>query len=193
MNKVLIVGILVFVLTQSGYSQVGIGASGGLLHPGLLKSGQSESQFQPGWGYEFFVRHDLIHISDSFVINARYTYRYYKNEIELPFVLDTWFKFKYLTIDIFGEFAGSESFGWYFGAGGSLVSVNAEKDFFQYTKSVFISEILLGGEWQLNSNYNIFTEISLQFGALNDIMEESIPISGIRFILGATMFLTSVE
>lgn len=193
MKKALIVGISVFVLSNSVFSQVGIGVGGGLLYPGLYKSEQSKSQFNSGWGYEFFIRHDLIPISESFKIDARYGYRYYKSTIELPFVLDTWFKFKYLTVDFLGEFAGSEKLHWYFGIGGSLVSVNTEKDFFQYTKSIFIPEMLVGGEWQLHTNYNIFSELSFQFGTLNNVIEESVPVSGFRFILGATMFLNKIE
>jgi len=193
MHRMLIVVISVLVFSSISLSQVGIGVSGGLLHPGIYKSEQSESQFNLAWGYELFFRHDLVHISDSFTVDARYEYRYYKTTIELPFVLDTWFKFKYLTVDFLAEFAASEQLNWYFGVGGSLVSVNAEKDFFYYTESIFIPEILLGGGWQIHTNYNIFSELSFQFGTLNNVLEESIPVSGFRCILGATMFLNSIE
>jgi len=191
LKKLMIIVVSIMVWTTVGQAQIGLGVSAGMLNPGLNKSEISESQFDPGWGYEIFIRHNLVQIGDSLMLKARWSYRHYKTTIELPNVLEIWFKFNYLTLDIFIDLLKSETLSLYGGLGGSLVSINAEKDFLKVTKTEFIPEILLGGELILSQNYNLFTEFSFQFGSVKDVYDESIPLTGFRIVVGATMFLIS--
>jgi hypothetical protein len=109
----------------------------------------------------------------------------------LPNVLEIWFKFNSLSIDLFIDLVNSDKFVLYSGLGVSLVSVNAEKDFLKITETEFIPEILVGGELLLSQNYNLFTEFSFQFGSVENVNNETIPLTGFRIVVGATMFLIS--
>ena len=190
MNKKLIALIFFLIIMQSARAQFGIGGAGGILNPGLVKSDSSGSQFNTGWGYELFITHNVIKIADTLQIKARWSYRQYINEIELPYILGTWFTFKYLTINFLVDIYHFDDFALYTGFGASLVSVRANRDFFDYTESLFVPELDLGLRMILSQNYNLFTEISFQYGELNDIFREDIPVSGLRFVIGAVMYLS---
>ena len=190
MRKLMIIVISILIMTALGQAQFGIGSSAGMLNPGLTTSDVSEDRFDPGWGYELFIRHDLARLGDSTQVKARWSYRYYKTTIELPNVLEIWFKFTYLTLDIYADLLNDNTFVLYSGLGGSLVSVNAEKDFLKVTETVFVPEIVVGGELLLSDYYNLFTECSLQFGSVKADTDK-IPLTGFRIVLGATMFLVS--
>ncbi len=191
MKRLMIIVVSLLIWNNIGRAQFGLGASAGMLHPGLNNSDVTDSQFDPGWGYDFFIRHNLAQIGDSLMLKARWSYRHYKTTIELPNVLEIWFKFNYLTLDLFMDLVKSEKFTLYSGLGGSLVSVNAEKDFLKVTKTEFVPEILLGGELLLSQNYNLFAECSFQFGSIGNVYDETIPMNGLRIVFGATMFLVS--
>jgi len=178
---------------QSAKAQFGLGAAGGILNPGLTKSNSSGSQFNTGWGYELFITHNVIKIADTLQVKARWSYRQYINEIELPYILDTWFTFKYLTINFLVDIYQFDEFSLYTGMGVSLVSVRANRDFFDYTDSIFVPELDLGLKWILSQNYNLFSELSFQYGKLSNIFGEDIPVSGIRFVIGAVMYLSEEE
>ena len=193
MKKLILIAMLILAASSAGYAQFGLGASAGMLYPGIGKSDVSQSQFDPGWGYEFFIRHNLVQISDSLMVKARWSYRHYKTTTVLPNVLEIWFKFNYLTLDFFIDIIRSENFKLYSGLGGSLVSVFAEKDFLEVNATEFAPEIVLGGEYFLSENYNLFLEGSFQFGSVSDVDGQSIPMYGVRLVFGATMFLISEE
>ena len=190
MNKKLIALIFFLIIMQSARAQFGIGGAGGILNPGLVKSDSSGSQFNTGWGYELFITHNVIKIADTLQIKARWSYRQYINEIELPYILGTWFTFKYLTINFLVDIYHFDEFALYTGFGVSLVSVRANRDFFDYTDSIFVPELDLGLKWILSQNYNLFSELSFQYGKLSDIFGENIPVSGLRFVIGAVMYLS---
>jgi len=191
MNKLMIIIVSLLIWNSTVQAQIGLGASAGMLNVGLNKSKVSESQFDPGWGYELFIRHNLAQLGDSLMLKTRWSYRNYKSTIELPNVLEIWFKFIYLTLDLFIDLYRSDFLVLYSGLGGSLVSVNAEKDFLKVTETEFVPEILLGGELLLSQNYNLFTEFSFQFGSIKNIYDETISMTGFRIVLGVTMFLIS--
>ena len=193
MKKLILIIIILLIQSMESRAQLGLGASGGMLYPGLGKSEISESQFDLGWGYEFFIRHNLAQLTDSLMLKARWSYRHYKTTIELPNVLELWFKFNYLTIDVFIDLLRSEKMTLYTGLGGSLVSAFAEKDYLEVNATEFVPEILLGGEYNLSENYNLFLESSFQFGSISDVQGESLPVHGFRLVIGATMFLKSEE
>ncbi len=154
-----------------------------------MKSESSESQFRTGWGYELFITHNVIKIADTLQIKARWSYRQYINEIELPYILDTWFTFKYLTLNFLVDFYEFNNFALYTGLGASLVSARANRDFFDYTETTFVPELDLGLKWILSEHYNFFSELSLQYGNISDVFEEDIPLAGFRFVIGAVMYL----
>ena len=191
MKKFMIIVVFIFIWNTMGHAQLGLGVSGGTFYPGLVRSEISKSQFDPGWGYEFFIRHNLVDVGDSLMIKTRWSYRHYKTTIELPNVLEIWFKFNYLTLDFFVDLIESKEFIFYSGLGASLVSINAEKDFLKVTETEFVPEIIIGGELILSQYYNFYSEISFQFGSVKNIYNENIPITGFRIVLGATMFLIS--
>jgi hypothetical protein len=172
-------------------AQFGIGGSGGVLYPGLTGSEKTDSQFSMGWGYEFFLQHTLFSLTDSISVDARYSFRQYKAPAELPYILTTWFTFRYLTLNLLLDFYRSENFALFSGAGASLITVSASKDFFDYTQTLFIPEINLGCKWIPSKHYTVFAEISMQYGSLPDIYTESIPLTGFRFVIGGLMFLSN--
>ena len=188
-------GILLFFLIFCPclYAQFGIGAAGGILYPGLISSAQSNSKFDTGWGYELMLQHQLFHLTDSIAIDARYAFRQFKNPVTLPNILKTWFTFNYLTINLLMDFYRWPKVALYAGAGGSLFSSRASKDFFDYTGTSFIPEINFGCKWVPTQHYTLFSEISLQFGSLADVFDEHIPVTGLRFVLGGIMFLSKSE
>ena len=190
MKKLIVIVGLILIMTTFGRAEFGLGIGGGLLNPGLNKSDVSKSQFDQGWGYEFLIRHGFVQIADSIQVTARWSYRYFKTTIELPNVLEIWFKFNYLTLDIFVDLLESDTFGLYSGLGGSLVSVGAEKDFLKVTETAFVPEVVLGGELFLSQYYHLFTECSFQFGSIKT-GDDQIPLTGFRIVLGATMFLVT--
>jgi hypothetical protein len=191
MKKILLTAIMITLMTTEIYAQLGIGASAGMLNPGMKKSDVSQSDFDPGWGYELFIRHNVAQFGDSLMVKARWSYRHYKTTIVLPNVLEIWFKFNYLTLDLLIDFIQAESFNLYAGLGASLVSVKAEKDFLEVTSTEFVPEILVGGEYYLSNNYSLFMEGSYLFGTIDDVGGQSIPMDGYRIVFGATMYLIS--
>ncbi len=190
MKKLLTVLFLVSIFTGTGFSQFGIGATGGGFYPGLMKAEDSGSRFEAGWGFGLFLRHSVEDVIDTLDITGRYAYRRYVNKIVLPNVLDTWFTFTYLNVDFLITLKRYDEFKLYTGIGAGLLTATADKDFLHFTDSEIIPEILLGGEWQLGKSYNFFMETSMQFGSIKSEDGRSIPITGFRFIAGATMFLT---
>jgi len=185
--------LVLFVPYSGAHAQFGIGASGGMLHSGLIASAETNSQFGSGWGYELLLQHQLIRLSDSLFIDARYAYRQYLNPVELPYVLTTWFTFHYLTVNLLMDFLRLQHIVFYTGAGGSLLNSTASKDFLDYTGTSFLPEINLGCKWIPSKNYTVFSELSLQFGSLSDVLKENIPVTGVRFVIGGIMFLSNNE
>jgi hypothetical protein len=192
LNKLLLT-LFILISVQSARAEFGIGAAGGILYPGLIKSEISSSQFRTGWGYELFLSHNIFRLSDTLQVKARWSYRQYINEIELPYILDTWFTFRYLNINLLTDFYHFDTFALYAGIGANLVSVRANRDFFDYTETSFAPELNFGLKWILSQNYEIFSELSVQYGQINDVFEEDISIFGFRLVIGATMYLSEAK
>ena len=193
MIRSLCITLILFFICPALYAQFGIGASGGILYPGLLSSDQTNSKFETGWGYELLLQHPLFHLNDSLAVDARYAYRHYMNPAMLPNVLKTWFTLRYLTINLLVDVYRGQNFALYSGAGAALLSSEANRDFFNYTGTTLIPEINFGCKWIPSRHYTLFSEISFQFGSLSDIFNENIPVTGLRFVLGGIMFLSRVE
>jgi hypothetical protein len=179
----------IMLLASSVMAQVGIGLGVGALHPGLQKSQDYESRFAAGPGFELFARHTLAKLGDDLPLVARYQYRNYANYADLPFTAETQFVFTYLTVDAFIPFKKLGKFQLYAGGGFSLVNATAQKDFLAVTESLVMPEALFGVEYAFNRHYNVFAELMYQHGSI-PVREDQLPLSGLRFMLAGTMFLT---
>lgn len=180
--------ILLLLTVVSGLSQTGLGITGTLNYPGFAESDLYHSHFGLGGGYEFFARHQLIRAGDSFTLHARYNYRKYVNDINLPFTATTRFYFTYLSVSVLYDIKRIKSFNIYCGGGLNLATINAARDFLKVTETGLIPEVLSGVEFYLSKNYNVFFEGTIQFGSVN-VRNDRIPLTGVRISIGVTMFL----
>ena len=188
MKKIIII-VFIFILTWEVFGQTGIAAMAGGLYPGLTPSEPNGLRFTAGAGYELMLRHQIFSLKRNLPFHARYSIRGYYNWINLPNVERTLFYFRYLTIDLFTYFNRSTQWRWYGGIGGTLLNVQAEKDFLSVDEQRFVPEIFVGLEYQLNVHYNVFGELFFQSGSLS-VRQDTISLNGLRFAIGATMFLT---
>jgi len=189
MKKQVIITILCLFVYMETWAKVGIGAAGGGLYPGILQSEIHKSNFELGAGYEFFARHKLFQLSDRMNVDAKYSYRKYFSQAYLPFTTDTRFSFDYLVLDLTSTMIQSEQLHFYAGAGIALVNVHANKDFLDVNDSVILPEILTGMAYYFSNFYNVFLDLGWQFGSVK-VRNDTIPLTGLRLILGATMFLS---
>ena len=190
MKKLLLIIFFWIFLYSFGYSQVGIGAGGGLNYPGLSSSDNGNSKFNIGAGWDVFVRHRIIKINEDITFHARYSVSNYFSDIELVSIGNTRYYFSYLSVEILTPIKKINSFSIVGGAGINLISVTAVQKYTENTnESLFIPSVLIGAEYWLNQNYNIFGNINFQFGEFED-NEQNLPVNGLRFQVGATMFLT---
>ncbi len=189
MKKQLIIASIFLIFASTASAKFGIGAAGGIIYPGFNESSLYGSKFGVGGGYDLFLRHTLLKFSDSLHVDARYSYRNYKADINLPYTEATRFSFSYLGIGVFMEFWHFSDFAMYAGGGGSLVTVQASKDYLAVTETLFMPELSLGIEWNLGDFYNLYSQFDLQFGSLM-VRDDALSLNGFRLIIGGTMFLT---
>ena len=189
MKKQLIIASFILILVANVSAKFGIGAGAGMIYPGFSKSSLYGSQFGVGAGFDVFLRHTLLNISDSLHIDARYSYRNYKADVILPNTATTRFNFSYLGLGLFINILRISDFYLYSGAGASLVTVQAVKDFLEVTETLIMPEISVGIEWNLSTHYNLFSQFDLQFGSIS-VRNDILPVNGFRLIIGGTMFLT---
>jgi len=180
------------VLISAVQGQTGLGAAGTLNYPGLAASDLNHSRFGLGGGYEFFARHKLIQLSPGILFHARYSYRRFYNAIALPYTATTPFNFSYLSISVLAPLKQFNTIIVYAGGAANLVTINGGRDFLKVTEVSLIPDISTGVELYLSKNYNIFSEVSMQFGSV-PVRDDIIPLTGLRFSLGVTMFLLSEE
>jgi len=190
MKKIILIIFLWICLFSFSYSQVGIGAGGGLDYPGLSSSDNGNSKFNIGAGWDVFVRHRLIKITEDITLHAKYSASNYFSDIELVSIGNTRYHFNYLSVEMFTLVKKINSFSFVGGAGVNLVSVTAVQKYTEDTnESLLIPSVLIGAEYWFNQNYNIFGNINFQFGEFED-NGQNLPVNGFRFQVGATMFLT---
>jgi len=189
MKKQLIIASFILILVANVSAKFGIGAAGGIIYPGFSKSDLYGSQFGVGFGYEFFIRHKLLKISDNFIMDARYSYKNYKDDINLANSETSRFNFTYLTIGITADYYHFADFILYAGGGASLVTAHATRDYLKdVTATLMMPEISTGIEWNLSTNYNLYSQIDFQFGAISS-GDDNIYLHGFRITVGGTMFL----
>ena len=175
--------------TIQSNAQFGIGASGGMLYPGFSKSKIYASEFIAGVGYDFFIRHKLVKISDDQQIDARYSISNYFSDNNLTSG-DTRFFFSYLSIDVQTVIKSFQSIKFIGGAGMSLVNVNAENRIIRkITETAMLPYIITGVEYWFNEDFNIFINCNFQYGEIKSGIDD-FRVHGFRLILGGTMFLS---
>jgi hypothetical protein len=147
----------------------------------------------------FFIRvlnprqNTLIKTDSLHDIDARYAFRYYYSDIDLPSNSVTRFTFTYLTIGLTWDAVRISDIQIYAGPAVSLVTAKAPQRYVNdITESLMIPEILTGAEWIINENFNVFAELGVQFGSVN-ITSDILPLNGLRVMIGGTMFLTTRE
>jgi hypothetical protein len=173
--------------------EVGFGAGGGMLYPGFQASERYGSRFGAGFGFDLLARHTLIKIDSLNVIDARYGFRSYYSDIDLATNSVTRFRYTYLVIGITWDALRISDYQIYAGAAASLVTAKAQQRYVDdVTESLMLPEVLMGVEWEINTNYNLFAEVGIQFGAI-DITSDVLSLTGMRLLIGGTMFLTTQE
>jgi hypothetical protein len=170
-------------------AQVGIGAGGGVNYPGLSASDFHNSRFKAGAGYDIFVRHRLLKLTDNYILHAKYSVSNYFSDIELVRVGNTRFKFNYLSVEIVFPFKTIDAFKLVAGAGINLINATTVQRYFESNESLLLPTVSIGTEYWFNKNYNVFGLFNFQFGEFED-NGQNLPIHGFRFQVGATMFFT---
>jgi len=194
MRKILFLSIFVAIFAAKGFSEsrIGFAVGGGAIYPGFQQSSVFGSRFGTGAGFEIFVRHGLMELSPERTLQARYMVRSYFSDTELPFVEDIRFTFAYFSVDIFTQVLKLGTWPLYAGGGASLVNVSGAKDFTDITESILMPEVFVGIEWPVDNSFNLFGEVLIQFGEFNSD-RDVLPVTGMRFMIGGTMFLSQVE
>jgi hypothetical protein len=189
-TRIYLVSVILILNANISFARVGIGAGAGLIYPGFMKSDINASQFELGPGYELFARHQLFQINSEWDIEAHYHYRKYFSNAELPFTADTPFSFDYIVFNLSTAFKKTDIYKIYGGAGIGLVNVQAQKDFLDVNESIFIPELLMGISYYLGEYYDAFLELGIQFGRVKVRDDDDVPLTGLRLLIGATMYLT---
>ena len=189
MNKLLIIIFILLCLFSVGFSQVGIGAGGGLNYPGMSSSDLGGSRFGIGAGWDVFVRHRLLKLNEKYTLHAKYSVSNYFSDIDLARVGNTRFKFNYLSVELLLPLKFVESFNLVGGTGIHIVTATAVQRYFESNESLFFPTIKIGSEYWFNKNYNIFADFNFQFGEFKD-NGQNLPVNGLRFQVGVTMFFT---
>ena len=190
MKKQIIIAVILTLFSIPGYSQFGIAAGGGVIYPGFAKSDLYGSQFGAGAGFDVMMRHKLLTITDEYSLDARYSYKHYFSDVNLPFSSTSRFLFSYLTLSVTADIFHLTDFDIYIGGGASLMTSNASLDYIKdVIETAFLPEITTGVEWNLALHYNLFAQLDFQFGEIM-VHDDNLPLHGLRFVLGGTMFLT---
>jgi hypothetical protein len=188
-SHLMLLFFLLFLYTTNSYSQVGLGTQAMLNHPGLIQSKKHDIRFKAGSGYGFFVRHD-VYDSNSVDIDFRYIAVVSEHKANLPLGEKAKYDFSNFSIEVLIKSSNSKPSSFYAGFGIGLLSLNSTDRFRQtYTDQTFYP-LLIGG-WSYNwaEGFDLFMEIKAGFGS-NDAGPESIPVTGLSFNLGLTMYIT---
>jgi hypothetical protein len=186
------ISFVLVVLISTTRGQTGIGVTGTMYYPGFFASEVFHSRFGIGGGYEFFARHKILEIDPALEFHARYNYRRYYDSIRLPYTATTNFNFTYLSIAVLSPLKQFKRITLYGGGGVNMATITAARDFLQVTEVCLLPDIISGIELNLSRNYNLFGEICFQFGQVR-VGQDNIPLTGLRFSLGATMFFIADE
>lgn len=183
-----IVIFLLFIMYAFSNAQVGLGAYGKLNHPGFFKS-DNNIYFEPGIGYGFFVRHDLLTMELT-SIDVRYTASSEKHNTKLPNNGKTEYEFSDFSVEVLVVLNKFENSILYAGFSGSLLSVIGKPRFVKnYNAESVYPGIVAGFAYNWANGFDAFCELKTIFGN-TDAGPEKIPVTGISINLGFTMYIS---
>ena len=155
MKKQIIIAVFILAISVPVMAQFGIAAGGGMIYPGFAESDLYGSKFGAGAGFDVIIRHQLVKISDDIILDARYSYKHYFADVNLPFTQASRFQFSYLTLGVTSDVVSFSDFDLYAGAGASLMTSSAELDYIKdVIETTILPEITAGVEWNLSTHYN---------------------------------------
>lgn len=190
MKKIILFYLFILIAFNYSSAQIGLGVSGGGQYPGFSESDNFKIHFDAGLGYGFFIRHDLYKFNDQLGLHARYTVKYFFNDIDLPNSGETHYKFTNFSIDLLAVYYKFNPYNLYGGICVNLLSAKAKNKYVRdYTDERIIPILISGLEYKLSQNYNLFSELFYQFG-YTSAGEENLPINGMGILIGATMFIS---
>lgn len=184
--------ILVFILVISfhqGFSQVGLGAEGVINYPGVLASEKNDIRFKPGFGYGFFVRHD-VYDSGNWKLDFRYAAVISKHSAELPRSGNTDYEFSNFSIDFIIRILSEEYNGLYTGLSANLLSaVSNNKYLNDYSAESVYPSVIFGYGYVWAEGFDFFVELKTGFGSTK-AGPEKIPVTGPALHTGITMYIS---
>lgn len=187
--------IAICIYGQMAYAQVGVGTFGIVKYPGLLKSNKYDIRFKTGIGYGFFVRHDVLKLETG-RIDFRYIATISEHPANLPGGLpenqDADYSFSNFSIDVIYIFTNKKNYKYYAGLSMNMLrTVSKDKIRFTYNGSAFYPALLVGWDYNFIEGFNLFAELNTSYGSTDKKAgPEEIPITGISFLLGVTMYIS---
>lgn len=186
--------VFLFLVQQSAEARFGLGAGGGIIYPGFFKSSVYKTQFAAGFNYDVFIHYDqeISGLDDriSYIIAVSNG----NADTKLTKTGTTNFKFNYLNLDIIYPVFHNNKMLLKMGIGAALATISAKKYSFEVNDSIFIPQIVIRGEYEINRDFNLFLNSSFQSGTLNVLFDYSskdeLALHGLKMVFGATMFLT---
>ena len=187
--------VMLFLLTQSLLSQVGLGVIGSYKYPGLQSSQEYDIHFDGGVGYGFYVKHDLLELSGN-KIHLRYLAIISKHDANLPGLVtgsnDSQYRFSNLSVDILYEFFVRNNYKYYTGLSVNLLQTLSEGKFrATYSGTSIYPAVFLGWSFKFAEGFDSFAELQAGYGKTDaEGGPEEIPITGISLFVGLTMYLS---
>ena len=181
--------IFLAVFTMKAYSQVGIGTQATINYPGVLQSEKYDIRFKTGTGYGFFARHD-VYDSNSVNIDIRYNAVIMNHKANLPKGQKAKYDFSNFSIELLMKFYNKKRSSFYAGIGIGLLSLISEDRFRATYSDQNIYPVLFGGwAYKWAEGFDLFMELKTGYGE-TEAGPENIPVTGLAFNLGITMYLT---
>ncbi len=181
--------LLILFSSTALYSQIGLGTLATINHPGLLESSKYEIHFEVGTGYGFFVRHD-VYDSSSTNIDFRYNAVVMQHKANLLQGEQAEYDFSNFSIEAMISFLSDVHSSFYGGVGIGLLSI-ISKDKFRatYTDQTIYPVLFTGWSYNWAKGFDLFMELKTGIGE-SKAGPESIPVTGLAFNLGLTMYIT---
>jgi hypothetical protein len=192
-NQIIKIFILAFIFYQNLFAQIGLGVTGAYAYPGLQSSKQFNIHFAGGIGYGFFIKHDFFKIAEKKTY-LRYLAFITNHRANLPGAVsgsnDSDYRFSNLSIDLLYEFFVKEKNKYYTGLSLNLLQTLSEGKFREtYSGSTIYPSLCIGSDYYLVEGFDAFAELHFGIGK-TDAGPEDIPISGISFLIGITMYIS---
>lgn len=190
MDKILSLTVIVIVImANTAFAQVGLGAKGVVNYPGVLTSEKNNIRFEPGLGYGFFIRHD-VYSAEEWNIDFRYSAVVSRHQAGLPRSGDTSYEFSDFSVDFIIEINSLNLKGFYSGLAVNFMSaVSSNKYINDYSDESLYPSIIFGYSYNWVEGFDLFAELITGFGSTK-AGPEKIPITGPALHLGLTMYIS---